>query len=145
MGCNMHAHIELRLKDDNTWHHYGSPAIRRDYDLFSLVAGKKLNRLPRVHSKVMETGIATHLTKLPEDASIITKISYKQDNERYTPKCLCVLPADSLVPLQNHLDDLNDGHDRDLEGAIFRTYINGNALAAHQGYEDLRIICWFDN
>ena len=60
----------------------------------------------------------------------------------------CVLSADDLLRLQNHLQELNPYDSPmkwDLEDSIFCTYIGGNAIARHDGWDDARIICWYDN
>ena len=38
-----------------------------------------------------------------------------------------------------------DSMEYELETGILHTFINGNTLAQHQGWDDLRLIFWFDN
>ena len=37
MGCDIHAHWEVKINEK--WHHYGQPNIKRDYRLFTKMAG----------------------------------------------------------------------------------------------------------
>jgi hypothetical protein len=38
MGCDIHAHVELKLADGR-WHHWNAPHINRNYLLFTKLAG----------------------------------------------------------------------------------------------------------
>lgn len=129
MGRDIHTHIEVKLH--NKWLHYSAPSVPRVTDLYNMLINGDYD------------------TSLPGDASEITRLSHEQDNKRYVIHDLRVIPAESLEDLQVKFSQSQCGRnyslDTDLEHSIFRTYINGNSLAEHQGYQDLRIICWFDN
>lgn len=141
MGCTMHAHIEVKCR--GTWQHYANPIVTRDYGLFALIAGVRSEDRPGI------TPICKH-RGLPKDVSIITKACYDEtrgDGLHHEGW----LESDELFPLQDELYRLNPdvkrtGIDRlDLEYGIFRTYINENCIATHTGFEDSRIVFWFDN
>jgi hypothetical protein len=143
MGCDIHVHIEVQK--DGVWHHFAAPKIRRDYFLFAVIAGERADLL-RNSDKI--TPVAK-VHRLPGDISLVTRVSVEQD-KRLGIHNFGVLSAADLIELQNQLYALNPHIGRtgcdelDLEWSIFRTFINGNTLAQHQGWDDLRVVFWFD-
>ncbi len=67
MGCDVHAHLEIKV--GNRWHHYSSPYINRNYDLFTKMAGVRSNGSSIVPIS-MPKGI-------PEKLSVVTKLDYE--------------------------------------------------------------------
>lgn len=146
MGCNIHTHIEVQK--DGMWHHYSAPSIRRDYFLYAVIAGERLDCLRK--SEQEEIRPVAKCKMLPDDITQVTRICYEQDKALGIHN-ISVLTAEDLVELQSKLYEYNPWVQRtgldeyDLEHSVFGTYINGNTLAQHQGWDDLRVICWFDN
>lgn len=144
MGCDIHAHIEVRK--DYKWYHFAAPRIDRNYGLFTIIAGQRLGRAP--FDMACEPGVAS-MRVLPDNMSEVTKVCYEQDKS-LGPHDVCVLDADGIRQLQLKLnrhynDDDHNSKGCDLEWDVFHTYINGSSIAAHSGWDDVRIVCWFDN
>ena len=146
MGTTMHAHIEVKL--DGNWEHYATPTIEQNYLLYAAVNGVRndfsIENLPEIKPQASIHGLPTDCTKL-------TKYCHELDNKAahiYGEGCLT---ATDLENLQQHLFELADAIDfterysLDLDDRLFKTYINGNSIMEHQGFEDVRIIFWYDN
>lgn len=137
MGASIHMHIEVRSGD--TWHHYAAPHMFRNGIFFDLVAGINGKLQPVVPPR-----------GLPENLSFITRHDWEQDSKSYRLHHAGWLSAEELAELQERLKEVcgNSARshlDYDLEEGFLHTYINGNALTLHQGWNDLRFIFWFDN
>ena len=141
MATTMHAHIEYRTKDGD-WLHYAAPDVKADYRLFSIVAG--------IRSET--TGIRRPLAAprgLPPDLSEVTRISYGLDKDNGSLKGETWLGADEFVRLQERWNELNPGLgslEKDFEETVFSTYgPGGTAIATHNGFEDARVVFWFED
>ncbi len=135
MGATIHMHIEV--KKDGQWQQYSAPSIFRDGQFFDLLAGIYGVDFPVVPLK-----------GLPDDLSSLTQYCYELDTKSYRPHHQGWLSSDELQQLQRRLLELNPAvHplDVDLEVSYFHCYINGGSVASHQGFEDSRLIFWFDN
>lgn len=137
MGASIHMHIEV--KKNGRWLHYSAPAINRDQTFFGMVAG-------------LDTGIEPVVPPkgLPDDLSEVTLFCLEQDKENYKIHHATWLGTNELFDLQDALKAYHEplGHGPlvyDLEYAYFNTYINGNSIAQHQGWDDVRLVAWFDN
>lgn len=143
MGANIHVHIEVKI--NGQWHHYAAPIVRRDYQLFAAVNGL---RAEDIRPSNRPNAISTH-HKLPGDISLITRLSLEEDRGRGLHD-FGYLTSNDLVVLQNELyrirpEVYRTGFDElDLEYSIFRTYVNGSTIASHPGYEDARVVYWYD-
>lgn len=145
MGTSIHMHIEVK-DPQGQWHHIQAPHIYRDYVFFDLLAGVWGKYKP-----------VAPVRGLPEDASWLTQELYRQDSEDYKLHHATWLNSEELVTLQERLTDIATsekvrygGGDtrqskRDLEDDYFHLYLRGNAVSRHQGWEDVRLIAWFDN
>lgn len=136
MGCDIHAHIELKV--NGKWEHYSCPLLKRWYALFARIANVRNDgsiepiSLPR---------------GLPDDLNIVTKLeadSWKGDGHHYT-----WLNKDELNELIKWAEDRmgNDGWSFQHEQM---GYLNGNDFLQYaeshpKEFEDVRFICWFDN
>lgn len=144
MGCDMHAHIEVKL--NGVWQHYSAPIVERFYGLFNLVAFVRPEDTENVGINYC---VCKHFG-FPEDASDLTKYCYELDASKGRHHA-GYLTARELEELQEELylhypHVKRTGIDRlDLDYNIFRTYINGNSIAYHSGFEDSRLVFWFDN
>lgn len=93
------------------------------------------------------------MANLPADASTVTKVAYEEDKKLNHLRCLTVLDNEAIRNLQKALGELR--HNKrdlmtgfradDLEEIVFHTYIASEALVEHKGWDDIRIICWFEN
>ena len=141
MGCDIHAHIEVKFKDNEEWQHLANPRVERNYNLFALMAGV------RNYDEIVPI---SDPKGLPKDITDITKISYNYwDLDAHDVSWLGV---EELVEIenQNYLwrNDKNMGW---LE-CVFHTFLFSNSLTGWyrynenpQGVEDLRVVFWFDN
>lgn len=143
MGTTIHAHIEV--KRANKWLHYGAPNVPQDYLLFAAINGERRDDF-RESMRVRITPQAS-IQGLPNDLSEITAFCYEQDRKSCRLHGEGALTAEDLKHLQTHLRTINDNmHKRyDLEEDVFYHYINGNCIASHQGWDDVRIVFWYDN
>ena len=142
MGCFMRTHIEV--KKNGRWYHLSQPMVRQDYYLYTVIAGVRADNYPRVKP-------VANIHTIPDDISFVTQMCLEQDKSGYFIHDEGVLTAEDLQLLQDRLYEYNPSIQRtgcdelDLEESVFRTYINGNTLSEHQGWDDLRIVFWFDN
>ena len=136
MGASIHMHIELKSGD--TWHHYSAPHIFRNTVFFDLVSGMYERIKP-----------VTSPRGLPQDITFVTKFCYDQDRSGYHLHHEGWLGADEIVKLQRCMIQEYESRgldrmDADLDDNFFHTYINGNSVIQHQGWDDVRFIFWFD-
>lgn len=148
MGTTMHAHIEV--KKDNRWLHYGCPDIERNYLLFACINGTRLgdfDGMPELKSRIRPV---CAMDELPDNMSEVTKICLENDRDCGL-KGFGVIGEKAIMDLQAELNKLKDaapeylGEGCDLEENIFKTYISGSSIARHPGFDDVRIVFWFDN
>jgi hypothetical protein len=135
MGCDMHAHIEVKM--EGKWRHYSAPSINRNYDFFALIAG--VRNYDNIKPISKPKGI-------PKDVTYITKKHY--ESWGLDAHDASWLGVEELIELENIKHDevffLED---------TFKTFIFGNRLTGWYKYpednkigiEDLRIVFWFDN
>lgn len=145
MGTTMHAHIEV--KKNGEWLHYGCPNVTRNYLVFACINGTRkedFKEQPEIYDKIHPV---TTIHELPYDMSEVTKFCLEIDNDRYKLKNFGVMNAEDIENLQHHIWEIKNPRDLDfdLEEDVFKTYIGGNSIAAHEGFDDVRIIFWFDN
>ena len=146
MSITMHLHIEV--KKDGKWFHYGSPCMSNlpeKYFIYAWMTGEGLE-YTRSRFREQIQPVAS-IKGLPEDLSEVTKICYEQDTKQYRLHGEHTLMADDIQTLQEKLWEQNPDDNRlywDLEETIFRTYINSGSIACHHGWDDARIICWYN-
>jgi len=135
MGATIHMHIEVQK--DGQWLHYSAPSILRDRDFFDLVAGIYCNLDPIVTPR-----------GLPADISPLTSYCYALDEESYRLHHQGWLSSKELLALQCRLNEIYPEKfslEKDLEESYFHCYIDGGAIATHKGFDDARLIFWFDH
>lgn len=146
MGTTIHAHIEV--KKNNKWLHFAAPNVESNYIVFAAINGERLEDFREsVRTKIHPQASITGLT---DDISEVTAFCYEQDKKGYSIHGEGILTSNDIRNLQKHLYEINEQeqnylHKYDLDETIFRTYINGNAISAHQGWDDVRIVFWYDN
>lgn len=141
MGMSIHMHIET--KKNGQWHHFSAPALMRDSWFFALLRGQDMELAQNKGIKPVAP-----IKGLPDDLSFVTAFCHEQDKKSYKIHHESWLGADELVTLQERMDDIfkdKDPLERDLDYSYLHTYINGNSVASHQGWDDVRLIFWFDN
>ena len=149
MGTTLHAHIEV--KKNGQWMHFGAPSVERDYRLFAAISGERLDEEnPMPWMKGIEP--LASVKSLPEDISYVTSFCYEQDKNKYRIHGEGALLAEDIKNLQDHLcklviisGDEEWANSCDLEIDIFHTFINDGSIALHRGWDDVRIVFWYDN
>lgn len=138
MGANIHQHIEV--KKDGKWYHYSAPHTERDYLYFGFLSGIRGMAEPVVP-----------LRGLPSDITFVTKVDYEQT------KGLGLTPTHEGWIGQSELEEVQFRLNRrfkntgvnpleyDLEEHYLSTYINGSTVARHEGWDDVRLVFWFDD
>lgn len=144
MGTTMHAHIEV--KKNNTWLHYGAPDVSRNYLLFAAINGEQLEDFrPSVRDKIIPQA---SIKGLPDDISDVTKLCHEYDMDRYHVHGEGTLTANDILNLQNHLYELNEMtlnyQNKWCLETLFKTYINDGTIAGHKGWDDVRIVFWYE-
>lgn len=144
MSTTIHAQIEV--KKDNRWLHFASPIVHTDYIFFAAINGEGIDYLrdsvrEKIHPNASGKG-------LPDDISEVTAVCYQMDKESYHLHDEGFLSTQDLRNLQQNIWDIYYFDPKsawDLEEHFFKTYINGNAIASHQGWDDVRIVFWYDH
>lgn len=141
MGTTLHSHIEV--KKDGIWYHFAAPAVERDYLVFAAISGERLDSLSESLQKRVKPQAS--VKGLPNDLSLVTRVSYEQD-KGLGLHGEGVLTSTDIKNLQEHLWEFDDrnGYRLDLEWNIFRTYISSSAIHVHKGWDDARIVFWYD-
>lgn len=108
MGTTIHAHIEV--KKNNTWFHYATPDVNRNYMLFAATNGERLEDFrPSVRDKIIPQA---SIKGLPDDISDITKICYEYDINGRHVHGEGALTANDIRNLQRHLAKAVDAYKR---------------------------------
>jgi hypothetical protein len=137
MGCDIHAHVELKLQDGR-WHHWNAPHIDRHYRLFSLMAG--------VRQGHGSPEAITPPRGLPEDISELTRLDadgWIGNGHHYS-----WLNRTEIGMLQNWLES-NAPHEFTyvFETEVMGGYLDGNGYVHElpEWVKDVRLVFWFDN
>ena len=150
MGCDIHFHIELLNGESNKWEHYAAPNVKRNYDLFAVIADVRnyANIKPISEPK-----------GIPDDISLITSIDCERigrDGHSHS-----WLDSSEIIKLEDHLSEMatKDSSKNflsyDLEYGILNTYCFGDGFTSFLKYDDVeylpkpytdvRFVFWFDN
>lgn len=143
MGCDIHAHVELKLADGR-WHHMNAPHVDRNYALFTKLAGV------RQHGD--EITPFSEPRGLPEDISEVTALLRKLEGadghsdswiSRSEIRDLETWWNDRMRPYQAERFE----HHRVFELSVMGGYLDGNGYGYElpPGVEDVRLVFWFDN
>lgn len=151
MGCDIHAHVELRYH--GKWEHYAIPHIDRWYDLFGIMAGVRGEVAPIVEPK-----------GVPDDMSVITRLDWEWwDGDVHTASWFNEDEIDKLkewLKAQKVIADTKEEkyawNQFYLESGVLNgTYMFGNGLTSFRKYHDtdyipkgadaVRLVFWFDN
>ena len=142
MGCDIHAHIEIRF--NGKWEHYAIPRIERWYELFGIMACVRGDGPAIVEPK-----------GLPNDISVVTRMDYERMSEdAHTPSWFNEHEIDGLEKWLQHDNFQSTRRFVSLEHDLLKTYLFGNGITDHLRYEDcvlpdgcdaVRLVFWFDN
>ena len=138
MGCDIHAHIEIKLHGGDQWHHYGAPDIPRNYAMFGKIAHVRRNDEP---------ALAVPTGKIPSDATEVTKASFEL--WRGDAHSVGMLNWDQVTDLFQWYNDRLAAKGEvypDMDDAL--GYLFGNSFqrcSSSRPTTDLRMIFWFDN
>lgn len=141
MGCDMHAHVEIKVKGQ--WHHYSFPQVRRDYNMFAALAGVRAEG-EDVKPIAADRGI-------PEDATFTTRFDYEVcwGGAAHSASWISDRECLELEKRFPHVDVWTDiFKDLYLFGNNITTPLIYPSDAAREfaaGYEEARIVFWFDN
>jgi hypothetical protein len=133
MGCDIHLHIEVKIGDQ--WHHYGTPSIDRDYNLFEKMAGVR---------GAVDAAISPP-KGLPKDCTFLTMLDHsKMAFDAHSASWLGVREIDAL-------EEWHEGIS--LEYDVLHTYLFGNSFTGWKHWpeknshciQDVRFVFWFDN
>jgi hypothetical protein len=147
MGCDIHAHMEVKI--NGQWHHAHMPPIRRSYDLFARMAGvRNANKGPGYIEPIAQP------RGLPEDATFITNFhSDYMGSDGHSHSWLNCEELSSLI-------EWYDAKRKEREPGKYVSpweyetlgYLFGNGWDVKKypsdfpaGVEDTRIVFWFDN
>lgn len=143
MGCDIHLHSEIRI--NGVWHHYDIAHIRRNYDLFVLMAGV------RAYSSDIET--ISQPRGLPDDVTFVTKfdsdVVWGPDGHSHS-----WLSSEEVPKLFKFVKEQGTHRNSGLFWEHDETgYLFGNGYAEFKEYpndypkelEDYRWVFWFDN
>lgn len=146
MGCDIHLHIEVKIKDQ--WHHYGCPNIQRNYKLFAKMAGVRTSQ-PLVDEILPPQGI-------PEDITLITKLDFQE--WRYDCHHVSWFGLAEICKLEDWCKEMGgqkEGYD--LEWDILNSFLFDSSFTGFYRYpcdddpndelkiQDVRFVFWFDN
>ncbi len=149
MGCDIHLHVEIKLKNNDSWHHYNHPKIDRWYKLFAKIANV------RNYDEYGPIEPISQPKGFPHDASLTTKFDYDEwDCDAHSASWLNSEEIKQLaVWYRENTDNKKDFHGFEgqfgyLFGSTFEYFLkykddpNGGYP---EGLEDVRFVFWFDN
>lgn len=147
MGCDIHLHIEIKVKGE--WFHYAAPHVKRWYDLFERMAG--------VRGDVANAIAAPRGLPLDVTATTLFHSDYDEDGHSHS-----WLSGPEIATLEDwgrtHLQTNKGYGEWDLEiDMLSWTFLFGNSFAGWYKYpednqrlreiglEGFRFVFWFDN
>jgi hypothetical protein len=142
MGCDIHLHVEIKI--NGKWEHYQHPKVRRNYNLFALMAD--------VRNSDGDVIPVSRPKGIPDDISFMTKFCLEQDKGK-NPHSHSWLSAAEIAQLEHEWKQVSGEMDHeDLEQDLIGAYFFGNSYAGFHLYrrenpravEDLRFVFWFD-
>ena len=142
MGCDIHAHLEA--KKDGAWHHLGSLDIDRDYVLFAILGGARLDvAQARTDKKIVPMA---NMSGIPDNASAETRRGFDRDGAYFFTHSPGAIYASQLPRLKRMLEKVDPCYRNgaNLEEDVFHARVNDGTLTEHKGWDDLRIVFWFD-
>ncbi len=141
MGCDIHAHVEVRIKGE--WHHYSDVDIDRNYALFEKMAGVRGD----------DSNAISLPRGLPADLSAVTRISY--ESWRGDAHSMSWLNSKEMGAIEEWTCERRKRWEADNPGQYDSSrpifgYIFGDRAdewpdVGGFSKSDLRVVFWFDN
>lgn len=138
MGCDIHIHVEIKLKGEPEWQHYSVLHIPRYYKLFGYIAGvRDKSVVPIAPAK-----------GIPNDITTITQIDLHTDKYHHGTW----LNTDEIEKLEKlfppRSTELFSSNEFFIDNIAFcwgYLFGNGYNKGAHPLIDDVRMIIWFCN
>jgi hypothetical protein len=138
MSCDIHVHVEIKV--NGTWHHYNHPRVEQSYSLFSKMAGVRGKLEPIAPPR-----------GLPADLSFTTK--FDADLKAIDYHDHSWLSSKEAGEIEDWYENFKEYRNYPpLFGYLFGNridyypqYPDDAEDLAEMGYEDSRIVFWFDN
>lgn len=136
MGFDIDAHVEIKV--GGVWHHYSTPRIDRNYDMFAYLGGEFSSDRKKHFSP----------KGLPSDASIATKIGYEHRKEDlFNPSWLSAKEIAEYAIAYPVVSCMPPGEWKPYQLG----FLYGNSMEDFLEYredypseiEDLRMVYWF--
>lgn len=140
MGCDIHVHVEVKIKDK--WEHYSVLHIGRSYSLFAKMAGVRGGETPISQPR-----------GLPQDISVVTAFDNAEWGvDGHSHSWLSAVEAGEVQRWYEEQCGELDFSRPPLFGYLFGNYIDSYVKYPEDGkhlrelgYEDARVVFWFDN
>ena len=138
MGCDIHAHLEVKM--DGKWEHYSAPDVKRNYKLFSKMAGVR-------QDKDWPTEPIAEIRGLPNDLSVVTEVDFcKWMQDAHSASWLNL---EEIVAVECWAEVAFTLNRSEFVGYLFGNDIGEFMLDTQMreelGVEDVRLVFWFDN
>ncbi len=146
MGCDIHAHIEIKV--DGEWMYYAPAKIARNYLIFTRMAG------------VRDFGDVEPIAKprgLPGDITGMSRLHRESDGvDGHNDSWLTATEIMELVEWAKRHDRRPLGERLAAYGGLLGNYLFGNSIESWPKYQnnpdcypayinDVRLVFWFDN
>ena len=136
MGCDIHLYVEIKVKGQ--WHLFSHPRIKRNYELFGIMAGVRSD-IPNPISEPKG---------LPPDLSHMVAIDYEYNRDAHSESWFNRDEISQLIERTSLMGAFPGDFEHSQLG-----YANGNpydSIGTEDGghpkeYEDVRFVFWFDN
>lgn len=146
MGCDIHLHIEIKIKGKNNWEHYNHPnglyagsISRRSYRLFAKMADVR-NEDKEIEPICLPKG-------LPEDITLVTELDHARDNY-HDESWFNLKEIEKLEEwwCKQHWYNQKDAstYFEEYFGYLFGNGFHESSLDA-AFLQDVRFVFWFDN
>jgi|Wag4MinimDraft_11_1082651.scaffolds.fasta_scaffold08358_1 hypothetical protein len=140
MGCDIHLHIEVKI--NGKWYHWSNPSIKRNYDLFALMADVRNYDNIKPISKAK--GLPENITK----PTSLTAKYWNVDGHDFS-----WLSVEEVIELKERYSYINPDIKPFVLYRLFNTWILGNDITSWYIYpeenildiEDMRLVFWFDS
>ena len=142
MGCDIHAHIEVKIAGE--WHYYSPVELQRSYITFAKMAN--VRNYDKIEPIVEPKG-------LPNDIAFMTRFHYNRlGDDGHSHSWFSMKEMAALFEFfdENNLYPWKDS--RDFHWNQLGVWVCGNSIGGfakypeeYDGIEDIRLVFWFDN
>lgn len=141
MSRSIYASIEVRR--GSTWYVYSQPNVTMCSEIYDMLTGRVPDGIPAGMMPVIHKGV-------PGNMSVVAADTFNRAEQDYAPRNVGWMDSGNIKKAQELMYALNPNVKKtgidvfDFEHSVFRTYINGNAISSHDGWDDSRLIFWTD-